>query len=81
MPRRGKYFPELRAELKRQDIDLPYLAKCLGCSVRAVQFRLANDERRTWRLEEMYQILEILGKPDESLGFYFPNYKEGRRGA
>lgn len=68
-------FPELQAALKAAGIDLPYLAEQLGVTLRCVQLRFGNIRHSTWRLEEQYQILRMLGEDESRLSYYFPCYR------
>lgn len=68
-------FPELQAALKKEDISKAYLAEMLGCTHRCLCLRFNNIKGSTWRLEEQYKILDILGEDDDKLSYYFPRYR------
>lgn len=67
-------YEELRKELDAYGIDDEYLAEQLEISDRSLRSRFRNVKGRTWRLEEQYKILRMIGKPDNQLAFYFPRY-------
>lgn len=67
-------YPELRKELKAYGIDEAYLSEHLGISGRCLRDRFRNRKGSTWRLEEQYKLLRIIGQPYEKIGFYFPYY-------
>lgn len=69
-----RMFPELRKALKEYDIDEAYLSEQLGISDRSLRNRFRNIKGSTWRLEEQYKVLRIIGQPPEKIGVYFPYY-------
>jgi hypothetical protein len=74
-------YPELRKDMKQYGIDDEYLSEQLGISERSLRDRFRNIKGRTWRLEEQYKVLRIIGQPPEKIYHYFPYYptKEASR--
>jgi hypothetical protein len=74
-------YSRLKAELRANNIDLPYLAELLDRSRSYVAMRTSGA--RAWDLDDMYKIMEIIGWPAEKLHEVFPPrpgvMKEGKK--
>ena len=72
----AKPFYKLRFDLGEAEIRQEDLAKALGRSIGYVNRRLAGTA--SWTLEDAYQILDIIGKPETALTEYFPRIKKNK---
>lgn len=67
-------YPEIRKEMKRQNIRLRDLAEYLGISTPALSMKLSG--RSPIKLEECYKILQYLRIRPDLVFEYFPPRKE-----
>ena len=65
-------YCNLRKDLKAKYFDLNYVAKCLGVSRRALDMKFSNIKGSTFRVDEMYALLDLLGVDGRWLNYYFP---------
>lgn len=63
-------FQKLRRALKESDIDESYLARRLLLSESTVSFRMTA--KYPWKIDECYQIMDMLKLPHSELSEYFP---------
>lgn len=65
-----KLYSELRAEMRRQHIKIVDVAGWLGLKDYSVERRLRNE--CSWKLDEMYTILDGLHIPNNKMHILFP---------
>ena len=65
-----KRYGKLRGKMREKGIKGYYLARKLGMTPQSVSQRMTG--KTTWRVDEMYSILSMLGEPDSKLSEYFP---------
>ena len=74
-----RLYPRIREELKHYDISWDIVAEELGISRRSLEMKMSNIEGSGFRIGEMYRLLHLIGKSDDQLAVYFPNYPTRRR--
>lgn len=57
-------------ELKRQDIDIPYLSKLTGITTASLYSRMRGGS--PWHQSEMYDVMDVLRLPYDQLPVVFP---------
>lgn len=65
-----KRHGKLRGKMREKGIKGTYLARKIGTTPQSLSHRMTG--KIPWRLDEMYNILSILGEPDSKLSEYFP---------
>ena len=65
-----KRYGKLRGKMREKGINGDYLARKLDTTPQSVSHRVTG--KSTWRMDEMYNILSMLGEPDSKLSEYFP---------
>ena len=65
-----KRYGKLRGKMREKGIKGNYLARKMGMTPQSVSYRMTG--KTTWRMDEMYNILSMLGEPDSKLPEYFP---------
>ena len=65
-----KRYVKLRGKMLEKGINGNYLARKLDTTPENISRRMTG--KATWRVDEMYNILSILGEPDSKLSEYFP---------
>lgn len=65
-----KRYGKLRGKMREKGINGDYLARKLDTTPQSVSHRMTG--KSPWRLDEMYNILSMLGEPDSKLPEYFP---------
>lgn len=65
-----KRYGKLRGKMREKGIKGYYLARKMGTTPQSISHRMTG--KATWRMDEMYNILSILGEPDSKLSEYFP---------
>lgn len=66
----AKPFSRLRKAMKNVDADAYVLARKLRVSTTTISKKLNGHTQ--WKLDEMYVVLDLLGKPVKDLHLYFP---------
>lgn len=67
-------FSALRGKIHEYGMTQVDIARRLKLSVNSVSARFSNKE--PWHLDEMYELLDMIGEPARKIGYYFP--KGGR---
>lgn len=65
-----KRYGKLRGKMREKGIKGNYLARKMGMTPQSVSHRMTG--KTPWRMDEMYNILSMLGEPDSKLPEYFP---------
>lgn len=65
-----KRYGKLRGKMREKGINGDYLARKLDTTPQSVSHRMTG--KSPWRMDEMYNILSMLGEPDSKLPEYFP---------
>ena len=65
-----KRYVKLRGKMREKGINGNYLARKMGMTPQSVSYRMTG--KTSWRMDEMYNILSMLGEPDSKLSEYFP---------
>lgn len=65
-----KRYGKLRGKMREKGIKGYYLARKMGTTPQSISHRMTG--KAPWRMDEMYNILSILGEPDSKLSEYFP---------
>ena len=65
-----KRYGKLRGKMREKGINVDYLARKLDTTPQSVSHRMTG--KSPWRMDEMYNILSMLGEPDSKLSEYFP---------
>ena len=65
-----KRYGKLRGKMREKGINGDYLARKLDTTPQSVSHRMTG--KSPWRMDEMYNILSMLGEPDNKLSEYFP---------
>ena len=65
-----KRYGKLRGKMREKGIKGYYLARKMGMTPQSGSLRMTG--KTTWRMDEMYNILSMLGEPDSKLPEYFP---------
>ena len=65
-----KRYGKLRGKMREKGINGNYLARKLDMTPPSVSHRMTG--KAPWRMDEMYNILSMLGEPDNKLAEYFP---------
>ena len=65
-----KRYGKLRGKMREKGIKGYYLARKMGMTPQSVSHRMTG--KTPWRMDEMYNILSMLGEPDSKLPEYFP---------
>lgn len=65
-----KRYGKLRGKMREKGINGNYLARKLDTTPQSVSHRMTG--KTPWRMDEMYNILSMLGEPDSKLPEYFP---------
>ena len=65
-----KRYGKLRGKMREKGIKGYYLASKMGMTQKSVSYRMTG--KTPWRMDEMYNILSMLGEPDSKLSEYFP---------
>lgn len=65
-----KRYGKLRGKMREKGINGDYLARKLDTTPQSVSHRMTG--KSPWRMDEMYNILSMLGEPDSKLSEYFP---------
>lgn len=65
-----KRYGKLRGKMREKGINGKYLARKLDTTPQSVSLRMTG--KSPWRMDEMYNILSMLGEPDSKLSEYFP---------
>lgn len=65
-----KRYGKLRGKMREKGIKGYYLAWKLGTTPQSISHRMTG--KAPWRMDEMYNILSMLGEPDSKLSEYFP---------
>lgn len=65
-----KRYVKLRGKMLEKGINGDYLARKLDTTPQSVSHRMTG--KSPWRMDEMYNILSMLGEPDSKLSEYFP---------
>ena len=65
-----KRYVKLRGKMREKGINGDYLARKMGTTPQSVSHRMTG--KSPWRMDEMYNILSMLGEPDSKLSEYFP---------
>ena len=65
-----KRYCKLRGKMREKGINGNYLARKLDTTPQSVSHRMTG--KTPWRMDEMYNILSMLGEPDSKLPEYFP---------
>ena len=65
-----KRYGKLRGKMREKGINGNYLARKMGMTPQSVSYRMTG--KTPWRMDEMYNILSMLGEPDNKLSEYFP---------
>lgn len=64
-------FDALKSELKKQGYyPTPYLAEVMEVSYSSLSQKMAGNME--WRLEDVYRLMELIGKPLSEVYKYFP---------
>jgi len=74
----ARLFSRLRTALTDADVDAPVLARALGVSQCTVSKKLNGHTQ--WNLDEMYAVLELLGRPAKDLPVLFPRGGQNEEG-
>ena len=67
----------IRSRMYELGVDASYMAKRLGMSDASYSFRM--NARRPWRLNEMYDVMDILGIPSSEMNEYFPDMRDSKQ--
>ena len=65
-----KRYGKLRGKMREKGINGNYLARKMGTTPQNISRRMTG--KAPWRVDEMYNILSMLGEPDSKLSEYFP---------
>ena len=65
-----KRYGKLRGKMREKGIKGNYLARKMGTTPQSVSHRMTG--KSPWRMDEMYNVLSMLGEPDSKLSEYFP---------
>lgn len=65
-----KRYVKLRGKMREKGINGNYLARKMGTTPQNISRRMTG--KAPWRVDEMYNILSMLGEPDSKLSEYFP---------
>ena len=65
-----KRYVKLRGKMREKGIKGYYLARKLDTTPQNISRRMTG--KAPWRVDEMYNILSMLGEPDGKLSEYFP---------
>lgn len=65
-----KRYVKLRGKMREKGINGNYLARKLDTTPQNISRRMTG--KAPWRMDEMYNILSMLGEPDSKLSEYFP---------
>ena len=65
-----KRYVKLRGKMRENGINGNYLARKMGTTPQNISRRMTG--KAPWRVDEMYNILSMLGEPDSKLSEYFP---------
>ena len=65
-----KRYGKLRGKMREKGINGNYLARKMGTTPQNISHRMTG--KSPWRMDEMYNILSMLGEPDSKLSEYFP---------
>ena len=65
-----KRYGKLRGKMREKGIKGYYLARKMDMTPQSVSQRMTG--KTPWRMDEMYNILSMLGEPDSKLSEYFP---------
>ena len=65
-----KRYGKLRGKMREKGIKGYYLARKLDTTPQNISRRMTG--KAPWRMDEMYNILSMLGEPDSKLSEYFP---------
>ena len=65
-----KRYVKLRGKMREKGINGNYLARKLDTTPQNISRRMTG--KAPWRVDEMYNILSMLGEPDSKLPEYFP---------
>ena len=65
-----KMYGKLRGKMREKGINGNYLARKMGTTPQNISRRMTG--KAPWRVDEMYNILSMLGEPDSKLSEYFP---------
>ena len=65
-----KRYGKLRGKMREKGIKGNYLARKMGTTPQNISRRMTG--KAPWRVDEMYNILSMLGEPDSKLPEYFP---------
>ena len=65
-----KRYVKLRGKMREKGINGNYLARKLDTTPQNISRRMTG--KAPWRVDEMYNILSMLGEPDSKLSEYFP---------
>ena len=65
-----KRYGKLRGKMREKGINGNYLARKLDTTPQSVSHRMTG--KSPWRMDDMYNILSMLGEPDSKLSEYFP---------
>ena len=65
-----KRYVKLRGKMREKGINGNYLARKMGTTPQNISRRMTG--KAPWRMDEMYNILSMLGEPDSKLSEYFP---------
>ena len=64
-----KRYGKLRGKIREKGIKGNYLSRKMGMTPQSVSHRMTG--KTPWRMDEMYNILSMLGAPDNKLSEYF----------
>lgn len=70
MGKNFKRYVKLRGKMREKGIKGYYLARKMGTTPQSISHRMTG--KAPWRMDEMYNILSMLGEPDSKLSEYFP---------
>lgn len=65
-----KRYGKLRCKMREKGINGNYLARKLDTTPQNISRRMTG--KAPWRMDEMYNILSMLGESDRKLSEYFP---------
>ena len=65
-----KRYGKLRGKMREKGINGNYLARKLDTTPQSVSHHMTG--KTPWRMDQMYNILSMLGEPDSKLPEYFP---------
>lgn len=74
----ARLFSRLRLAMVDADVDAHVLARTLGVSAWTVSQKLNNHSE--WSLDEMYAVLDLLGRPAKDLHLFFPRGGQNEEG-